>query len=246
MHVTTYPLGSLCIRVVHLSDLHNRPCQKILEQVRQLQPDLIAVTGDLAHRYEFYHRAESFLTGCCRIAPTLLSLGNHDGLRDPGFRRVIETSGALLLNNGYLDLEVKGHALRIGGLTSPTTYVPRSERRFRPLLRTGRILRRPDVSWLDAFCRCDRFKILLCHQPEYYPRYLSRLPLELVLSGHAHGGQWRIGSQGIFAPGQGFLPRLTGGVTDFPRGRLVISRGLSNPLWIPRLFNPREILVLEL
>ncbi|MDO4272352.1 MAG: hypothetical protein Q4D16_01675 [Eubacteriales bacterium] len=68
------------------------------------------------------------------------------------------------------------------------------------------------------------------------------MPIDLVLSGHAHGGQWRIGRQGIYAPGQGWFPKLTGGVAD---GRMVISRGLSNTTKIPRFFNPREIVMVE-
>lgn len=82
------------------------------------------------------------------------------------------------------------------------------------------------------------YRILLCHHPEYYPRYLMGRKIDLILSGHAHGGQWRIGQQGIYAPGQGLLPRLTSGVVD---RKLVISRGLFNRAMIPRVNNPTEI-----
>ena len=94
-------------------------------------------------------------------------------------------------------------------------------------------------SWgLDAFCAAPGYRILLCHHPEYYSKYLRDLDIPLILSGHAHGGQVRIFGHGLYSPGQGVLPKLTSGVKD---GRLVISRGLANRQKIPRLFNPPEI-----
>ena len=96
----------------------------------------------------------------------------------------------------------------------------------------------PELTWLDGFCAEPGYHILLCHHPEYYPRWLRERPIELILSGHAHGGQVRILGQGLYAPGQGVLPKLTSGVTE---GRLVISRGLANCQRVPRLFNPPEL-----
>ena len=93
----------------------------------------------------------------------------------------------------------------------------------------------PLLDWLDAFCAEPGFHVLLCHHPEYYPRYLRARGIELILSGHAHGGQIRLFGQGLFSPGQGIFPKLTSGVTD---GRLVVSRGLANCQIVPRLFNP--------
>lgn len=98
----------------------------------------------------------------------------------------------------------------------------------------------PQITWLKSFCQQTRYKILLCHHPEYYPKYLADLPIDLVLSGHAHGGQWRFFRQGIFAPGQGWFPRLTSGIYD----RLVVSRGLANTAPFPRIFNPKELVYL--
>ena len=91
----------------------------------------------------------------------------------------------------------------------------------------------------------DGFRILLCHHPEYWPAYIRETDIDLTLSGHAHGGQWQIPftNQGIFAPGQHLFPKYTSGIY---KNRLAVSRGMANTVCIPRFFNPREILLLEL
>ena len=101
----------------------------------------------------------------------------------------------------------------------------------------------PELGWLADYTAQEGFHLLLCHHPEYWPRYLRALPIELTLSGHAHGGQIRLFGQGLYAPGQGLLPKYTSGVYE---NRLVVSRGLSNNVMVPRLFNPTELVYLDL
>ena len=104
--------------------------------------------------------------------------------------------------------------------------------------------------WLSEFERQKGYKILLCHHPEYWslrePYLLSRR-IDLVLSGHAHGGQFRFLGQGVYAPGQGWFPKFTSGVHGGPNGKLVISCGLSNPArTVPRIFNPTEVVYITI
>ena len=100
-----------------------------------------------------------------------------------------------------------------------------------------------DLKWLDNFSKQKGYKILICHHPEYYKKYIKRKNINLILSGHAHGGQIRIFGQGIYSPGQGLFPKLTGGVYD---GRLVVSRGLGNHAPFPRVFNETEVVCVNL
>jgi predicted MPP superfamily phosphohydrolase len=98
--------------------------------------------------------------------------------------------------------------------------------------------RAPKLDMLSEFFSLDMPKVLLCHHPEYYKKYLIDKDIDLIVSGHAHGGQWRFFGRGVFAPGQGLFPKYTSGVHD---GRLVISRGMKKGRRIPRIFNPPEI-----
>ncbi len=100
------------------------------------------------------------------------------------------------------------------------------------------------TEWLDEFAALPQYHILLCHHPELYSPLLKERNIELIVSGHAHGGQIRIGGKGLYAPGQGFFPKYTKGVYD---KRLVVSAGLSdNGGIIPRVNNPTEVVVLEM
>ena len=100
---------------------------------------------------------------------------------------------------------------------------------------------KPSLSWLAEFSSAGCPKILLCHHPEYYEKYLSEYGIDLIVSGHAHGGQWRFFGRGVFAPGQGIFPKYTSGVYD---GRLVVSRGMKKAKVIPRFFNPTEVVLI--
>jgi predicted MPP superfamily phosphohydrolase len=95
----------------------------------------------------------------------------------------------------------------------------------------------PDTEWLKD-CP-DGYKILLSHHPEYYP--LIEPYADLILSGHAHGGQFRLFGRGLFAPGQGFLPRYSKGMY----GKMCVSAGLTNTTWVPRINNPTELVIVE-
>ena len=236
------------IRIVLVSDLHDSEIPGLAEKVASLEPDIIAIPGDLSSRLDklegeyaktdrktaTHAAAFSLLGEFSKIAPTFYSFGNHE-LCGHYYKKnfglsvavenieLIKASGAVLLDNSFVRLD---NGVVIGGLTSGMTH---------PSLV-------PEMSWLGKFEAQSGFKILLCHHPEYYEKYLKNIDIDLVLSGHAHGGQIRLFGRGLYAPGQGVLPKQAGGVYD---GRLVVGRGLANTTFIPRFFNPREIVVVD-
>ena len=264
MEETTYALAAP-VSLAILADLHGKPYQRILERVGKRKPDMICLCGDVINGtppeggrspLETQKNILPFLTACGEIAPTYFSLGNHEWVLDPQDLALIRDTGVTVLDNSWC---VRGD-LVIGGLTSDRVISSR-EHGMQPSHERRDLRRyfasptggdpsasphRPDTSWLREYCAVPGYHILLCHHPEYYP--LLPPGIDLVLSGHAHGGQWRYYSfsrhrwMGLFAPGQGFFPAFTSGVHD---GRLVISRGLSNPISIPRICNPREIVYID-
>ena len=100
---------------------------------------------------------------------------------------------------------------------------------------------KPNAQALASFTKESGYRILLCHHPEYYVPYIKDTEIELTVCGHAHGGHWRWFGKGIYAPGQGLFPKFTAGIHD---GRCIISRGLGNHTWIPRICNNPELVIL--
>lgn len=259
MRKTEYFIPSPIPRTIALvTDLHEFEPEPVLEILRQVRPDVIAVTGDTMERH---HRggnldkgdrslssrfvcagiraaeilgallypepkaaqtenAYRFFREAGRIAPVLLSRGNHELFLTQEDRAVMAEAGVTLLDNGSVELG----GILFGGLTSRQV--------------TGAL----DTAFLEAFSASPKYKMLLCHHPEYYPQ-LSHYPIDLILSGHCHGGQIRVCGRGIFAPGQGLLPKYHHGVYH---GHLVVSAGCANTAPIPRWGNEPEVVIVRL
>lgn len=230
-----------------VADLHDRPFGKILPILKQEKPDLILVPGDAtealwAGKETAERNGLRLLCECAAIAPTFYTFGNHeiggchgnirrsklaseplDFTLTPAWREIVEATGATLLHQAY----TVWNGLVIGGLGSG-------------LLNPGWI---PDLGWLDEYVKTPGYKLLMSHHPEYYDRYLRPLDIDLTVSGHAHGGQWRFLGRGVYAPDQGLFPKYTGGLHE---GRLIISRGVANTVpFVPRFFNPCEVVTVE-
>ena len=214
-----------------VSDLHCCDNEPILEKLRDEKPDAVLVGGDFIHNNALYQEGMEFLKHSAELCPTFCSIGNHELRYRGDLHAVVNETGAVLLDNS--DVSFRG--VHIGGLTSAL----REQRNLKAILRE----QLPDLQWLEDFANQSGFKILLCHHPEYFKKYIRPLPIQLILSGHAHGGQWRIFNRGVYAVGQGLFPKYTGG---FYEKRLVVSKGLGNASRVPRLNNHPEIVMLHL
>lgn len=139
-----------------------------------------------------------------------------------------------MLDNTWMRLD--GNII-IGGMTSPFVT------EWRDTHQTVLNYALPVTTWLDEFEEQDGFKILFDHHPENHERATKDRNIDLILSGHAHGGKIRIFNQGRYASHQGFFPKYTACVYD---DRFVVSRGLSNISKIPRLWNPTEFVYIKL
>ena len=187
--------------------------------------DAILIAGDLidrhAHFKSGFEHAVEFLRRVPEVAPTFYALGNHERLhkRREEYWPHVESSRVTVLDDRF----VAFGGIVIGGLSSREEV---------------------DASWLPEMAARAEFRLLMCHHPEYFEPHIAPCDIDLTLSGHAHGGQVRIGRQGLYAPGQGILPRLTSGF--YYDNRLLVSRGVTNATWAPRIRCGCEVIMLHL
>ena len=228
------------LRIAVAADLHGERFDKLIPRIKAERPDMILIPGDLMDDHDLANETASgfaFLRECVAIAPTFYSLGNHEIAcyhkgkpwthPTPTFPKTdvverIRKTGAIFLDNDC----VKHGDFTVCGLTSGLN---------------GKV-NEPDQKALNAFADAEGFRVLLCHHPEYFVPYIQKTDIDLTVCGHAHGGQWRAFGLAAYAPGQGIFPKYTSGVID---GRCVISRGLGNHTIYPRIFNPRELVVIH-
>lgn len=221
-------LTSLCIssakltspvRIALAADLHSADPAPALEKLYGIKPDVTVVAGDLFDSPgDDPQNALAFLRGAASVSRVIYTMGNHECGGGKWIEDLdIPSTGAVCLENDSLrvgEIVFGGYRDASGG----------------------------DAFALD-FARQPGFKALICHRPERYGRYLRGLDIDLILSGHAHGGQIGFFGRGLYAPGQGLFPKYVRGIYD---GRLVVSRGLTNSVPVPRLFNPTELICLDL
>lgn len=238
MKITEYNLKANItrdIRAAFVADTHDIVYDKLVSEIKKQNVDIILMTGDIIYGHDD-HVVNGFemLSAFASIAPTFMCLGNHEGGAPDLVRRECQKRGIHLLEEKYVDYE----GIHIGGLTSGyiKNNVGLEENHFKKTPT-------PNVEWLESFASVEGYKILLSHHPEYYDEFIYPLDIDLTLSGHAHGGQWRIFGRGLFAPGQGIFPKYTSGIHD---NRFIVSRGLANNAFVPRLFNPCELIIINL
>lgn len=226
------------MRVAVVADVHADFDAPILPALQKADPDLILIPGDLTEQAEILsggERSLAFLSELRRFAPVVYTTGNHEvgcfhsgnPIRHPSPKPLPATYRAALAAHGILSVE--NECRELNGILFCGLGTGIHEGKNEP---SAEVLAR----FRDL--PTDRPKILLSHHPEYYPTHLSELGMDLIVCGHAHGGQWRLFGRGVYAPGQGLLPRYTSGLHD---GICVISRGISGCTRIPRIFNPPEI-----
>lgn len=221
-----------------VSDLHDGDAAHVMDAIFSHDVDAVLVGGDVIHDHEHYQNGVDFLAHCAAKCKTFCCIGNHERYYRGDLAALITASGAVLLD----DAMVEYGGIWIGGLSSGCTVQDNEHRRV-PLLWRFRQTPPPKSDFLSRFAAHKGFKLLLCHHPEYWPRYIKSLDVDLTLSGHAHGGQWRIGARGVFAPGQGLFPRYTSGLYQ---KRLLVSRGVGNPHRIPRIANSPMVAIIHI
>ncbi len=239
VHLEGLPREFDGFRIAHLSDLHQRRFGEnqsgLMAVLTEADPDLILLTGDILdkHRRDIEPVAE-LLEGIGGDRPAFAVPGNHElqNPRLPWLENAYREAGVRLLRNESFRLVRGGETLLIGGVDdvdffSSGTGEVRSLAAALALLNEGRREGEP--------------LLLLSHRPERLADYVEA-GADIVFSGHAHGGQIRLPLiRGLFAPDQGFFPRYTSGRYRSGGTTLLVSRGLANPVLIPRIGNPFHV-----
>lgn len=239
------------LRITHLTDLHNAEFgehnRDLIVLVQAQSPDLIVMTGDMINK------DDTNLEIICRliqdlsqIADVYYGLGNHEtswiSSHGDSLESRLTEAGAIVLNNDYIDVDLNDNQLRIAGymgyygavhMTAHTVEAQQAESNF-----------------IKEFQDTDRYKILLNHIPTAWVdwKYTDKYPVNLVFSGHYHGGLIRIPllDRGLYAPYVGWFPPYTKGLYTGTEATCILSAGLGSEYNIPRLNNPPEIIVTDL
>ena len=232
------------IRIALVTDLHSCKYGKnqktLIDAVVKQNPDIVLLGGDIFDDKIPDENTELFLAGIAGKYPCYYVTGNHEYWS----RRVDEMLDTLrkynvtILDGKSKTVEVNNQKISISGIDDPDAnlYTGKGKGIYAQLDEINQI---KDDSL---------FTILLAHRPSYVNKYLD-YNFDLVLSGHAHGGQWRIPFllNGVFAPDEGLLPKYAGGQYDFPNGKMIVSRGLARESTrVPRIFNRPELVIVNL
>lgn len=227
-------------KIAQISDLHNAEFgtdnQKLIDILKSEAPDAIVITGDLIDaRRTNTEIAESFARRCMEIADCYYVPGNHEarlGGTYDAFESALIADGVNVLRNGSVRIRKGMDAIRIVGVDDPA-FAKASDAKTN----------------LDAALEAlssDDFTILLAHRPELIDEY-SKWGIDLVLSGHAHGGQIRLpGIGGLYAPGQGFFPKYTSGNYTVGDTEMIVSRGIGNSAFPLRVNDRPEVVIVTL
>ena len=233
-------------KILQISDLHNKEFksqnQGLLAKIIEIKPDLIVVTGDLIDRSsEDLEGAMSLISGAVAIAPVYYVTGNHEaGSRlYPELLVALQAAKVNLLDDKAMEIVKDGDTLQILGIADPNF----SASDYMEANRTQQWqenLKKLAAEKESGFC------ILISHRPEHFDLYVEQ-ELDLVFTGHAHGGQIRIPLIGaLVAPNQGFFPKYSSGAYENQGTTMVVSRGLGNSIFPLRIFNRPEIVVVTL
>ncbi len=236
------------VRIVFISDLHNctyggSDQSEIWEAIQSAEPDMVLFGGDVIDMYGGYDNALTLMELVKESYPCAYAAGNHEQMRSDRkeFWEKASALGIPPLTGTYTETDIKGSKVRVYGIEDTLEYG----------INGTQLENCYDT--LDTGC----INILLNHKPEQMEDITALAAeygrsFDIVLSGHAHGGQWRLPvilEQGLYAPDQGLFPERTNGMYSYGAATLIISRGLARPMrmiFIPRIFNRPELSVIEI
>ncbi len=228
------------LRIVQLSDLHGmsfgKDNSRLVSRVAELEPDVIFLTGDFIDDEADIETSVTLCRQLTQLAPVYFCSGNHDwgsGLAWE-FMKALEDCGVLWLHNEYDEVTLGGESIIIAGVEDPNSLAEMTQ---------------PDeLAETISLEKPGKFVILLGHRNDWSEKYPD-LPVDLIFSGHGHGGVIRLpGGVGLLGTEHNFFPEYDAGVFESGRYRMVVSRGLggNGVLLVPRFLNNPEVVCVTL
>ena len=238
IHSKKLPKG---LKIVFISDLHNcfyggTDQSQLMDEIDSAEPDIVIFGGDVLDGWGGQKYAKRIMEWTADRYPCYYTPGNHEEMRDDknDFYDWVKDSKVNFVLGDYEDVSIRGQKIRIYGILDAFYNA--------------------DLDHISGTLDDSCYNILIAHQPEQIDHYLDtgNVKFDLILSGHAHGGQWRIPKvldQGLYAPDQGLFPEYTCGMYYYGDTVHVISKGLAKParmIFIPRIFNRPEFSVINI
>lgn len=230
-------------RIVQISDFHNaaigKDNEKLLALLQRSQPDVIAITGDFVDSRNTnmeiaLHLAEEAM----KIAPCFYVAGNHEARipEYPEFKQELFALGVAVLEDERMEYHINEDSISIIGVNDPLFDADNLSGSAADMVQDK----------LQQMVKEDSYTVLLSHRPELFDVYVEN-HMDLVFSGHAHGGQFRIPFVGgLFAPNQGFFPTYDAGMFTENGTNMIVSRGIGNSIFPFRINDRPELILIEL
>ena len=231
-------------RIAHVSDLHNAEMgednEKLLTMLREADPDMIAITGDLLDsRSTNVEIALNFIREAVKIAPCYYVTGNHEARVNEyeELKTGLISAGVIILEDAQTEISMEGETITLIGVNDPSYQTDY-------LFGDSETVMSSKLTELHT--DRDGFTILLSHRPELFDTYADH-DVDLVLSGHAHGGQFRLPFiGGVVAPNQGLFPEYDAGIYTEGNTSMLVSCGIGNSILPFRINNRPEVILIEL
>ena len=231
-------------KIAQVSDIH---CDKVghsdlsfINKIKNFNPDMIVITGDILDSYNNnMDIAYNILSQLAIVAPCYFVSGNHELRLPEGYEQLINRMKKLNithLHNSKLFITKNNESINLVGVEDYNFFKNEDNLNHRANF----------IKTLKELYSSNHFNILLSHRPEKFPIYAD-IKYELIFSGHAHGGQWRIPFVGgIFSPSQGFFPKYTNGNYVLEDSTMIVSQGLGNSSFPIRINNRIELILATL
>lgn len=241
----TLPKAFNGFKIIHISDLHNTEFgednEKLLKIIKEQKPDAVFVTGDTIDG--FYTNIQipiNLFKEILKICDIYFIVGNHESRADIDtfrqFLQLLYEIGVKVLKDEATYIIKNNEKIQVIGLNDASLYKTDYDKNYKEEI----------TEVINELDDKESFSILLSHHPELFPEY-SKTNVDLVFSGHAHGGQFRLPIiGGLIAPNQGLLPEYDAGIFNENNTTMVVSRGLGNSIVPVRINNSPEVVIVTL